>query len=382
MVLEMKYIQNSDIRPLPDLLKKIGEDVQDVIKRKVRAHEEELAKTEAEISRVKEELGREFQSRISLLESEHKSHENDWAQKLSLLRTEKEEAVKSVTEQYEEKIKELTSRHRKTVEDFHGKIKVLQDEVQVKRDLELKVYKLEAEIPKLQEKIVQLEERNAAVQEELQVTMFNLKNAERKIDEHEKTIQELTSDRNDLKDTTRRQEKKITTLQEEKQKLMARIEKLMGDLERKDGEFREKNRQILEENASMTEQLKLLRSQQKTTGEAMEKLRLAMLDMKWKLEEWNPNRLKQEIDTLAKQVEDVRNVAKLRTEQTVLLKEKNEELQTALLYVERDLVLERQLLPMMHSLSGPVGSKGLDLRPAMAPNRSSSGASLTGKGKR
>merc|ERR1719199_1579449 len=101
----------------------------------------------------------------------------------------------------------------------------------------------------------------------------------------------------------------------------------------------------------MTEQLKLLRAQQKHAAEAMEKLRLAMLDMKWKLDEWNPTRLQQEIETLAKQMEDVRRVAMLRTEQTNLLKEKNEELQTALLYVERDLTLERQLLPMMHSIS-------------------------------
>merc|ERR1712118_160693 len=152
-------------------------------------------------------------------------------------------------------------------------------------------------------------------------------------------------------------------------------EKLMVDLESKDAEYREKNRAMIEENTSMTEQLKLLRSQQKTAAEAMEKLRLAMLDMKWKLNEWNPIRLQQEIDTLAKQVEHVRKVALLRTEQTALLKEKNEELQTALLYVERDLVLERQLLPMMHSLSGPIGSKGLDLRPTLG-GKSSSSASI------
>jgi len=371
----MKYIHNNDIKPLPDLLKKIGEDMQTVMVKRLKHQEQASDQVLNKLKRAKDQMEDDFKQQ--LLEKDNQKQEllAEWEEKLAREREEKEKVVKEITEQYENKLVEQGAKMKQHVDELKEKIKNLEDQVKVRRSLEQKIADLEGVIKRRDEKIEQLEARNAQTLEELQVTGFNLKKAEQSGADLEKIVQELTLDRNNLRDTSRRQEKKINSLTEEKQKLMARIEKLMVDLESKDAEYREKNRAMIEENTSMTEQLKLLRSQQKTAAEAMEKLRLAMLDMKWKLNEWNPIRLQQEIDTLAKQVEHVRKVALLRTEQTALLKEKNEELQTALLYVERDLVLERQLLPMMHSLSGPIGSKGLDLRPTLG-GKSSSSASI------
>jgi len=371
----MKYIHNNDIKPLPDLLKKIGEDMQTVMVKRLKHQEQASDQVLNKLKRAKDQMEDDFKQQ--LLEKDNQKQEllAEWEEKLAREREEKEKVVKEITEQYENKLVEQGAKMKQHVDELKEKIKNLEDQVKVRRSLEQKIADLEGVIKRRDEKIEQLEARNAQTLEELQVTGFNLKKAEQSGADLEKIVQELTLDRNNLRDTSRRQEKKINSLTEEKQKLMARIEKLMVDLESKDAEYREKNRAMIEENTSMTEQLKLLRSQQKNAAEAMEKLRLAMLDMKWKLNEWNPIRLQQEIDTLAKQVEHVRKVALLRTEQTALLKEKNEELQTALLYVERDLVLERQLLPMMHSLSGPIGSKGLDLRPTLG-GKSSSSASI------